>query len=231
MEQPHYVVEPGPRPAIPVAGGGLFPVRRIYTVGRNYRAHAAETGLGGGTGSVPGISLKPADSIVPGGGDIAYPPGTAQLDPEVELVVAIGRSGADVTRGSAREHIFGYAVGFDMIRRDILRECIANQHSWDLCKSFDGASPVSGIVPAATVGHPDAGAIWMEVNGERRQHGDLADQIWDPAEIVARISRLSRIEPGDLVFTGTPAGPAPVRRGDVLHGHIDGIGALRATVV
>jgi fumarylpyruvate hydrolase len=230
MERPHFVIEPGPRPAVPVAGGGLFPIRRIYTVGRNYRAHAAETGLGGAAG-VPGISLKPADSVVPGGGDLAYPPGTAELDPEVELVVAIGRGGADVTPEAAQDHIFGYAVGFDMIRRDILRECIANQHSWDLCKSFDGASPISCIVPAATIGHPASGAIWIEVNGERRQQGDLADQIWDPAEIIARISRLSRLEPGDLVFTGTPAGPAPVRRGDALHGHINGIGDLRANVV
>ena len=226
-----YVIEPAPVPAVPVAGGGLFPVRRIYTVGRNYRAHAAETGLGGTGGGVPGISLKPADSIVAAGGDLAYPPGTSQLDPEVELVVAVGRSGADIAREDALDHVFGYAVGFDMIRRDVLRECIANQHSWDLCKSFDGASPVSALAPAAEIGHPASGAIWIEVNGERRQHGDLADQIWDPAEIIARLSALSRIEPGDLIFTGTPAGPAPVARGDALHGHIDRVGDLHATIV
>jgi len=222
-----WVVTPPPRAALPVAGGGLFPVRRIYTIGRNYRAHAAETGLG----TTPGVSLKPADSVLPGGGDLAYPPGTAHLDPEVELVVAIGRGGADIDAADARAFVFGYAVGFDMIRRDVLAQCIADRHSWDLCKSFDGASPVGEIAPAARIGHPEAGAIWIDVNGERRQTGDLADQVWPPAEIIARLSRLSRIAPGDLIFTGTPAGPAPVTRGDALHGHINGVGELRVRIV
>jgi fumarylpyruvate hydrolase len=231
MTDTAFVIHPPAQAAIPVAGGGAFPVRRIYTVGRNYRAHAAETGLGGAAGSKPGVSLKPADSLLPGGGDLAYPPGTAHLDPEVELVVAIGKGGADIAEASALDHVFGYAVGFDMIRRDVLAQCIADQHSWDLCKAFDGASPVGEIARAADIGHPGSGAIWIEVNGERRQHGDLADQIWTPAHIIARLSRLARIEPGDIVFTGTPAGPAAVKRGDVLHGHIDAVGELRVRIV
>lgn len=217
-------------PTIEVAGSDArFPVRRVYAVGRNYAAHAAETGLGDG-GSVPGFSLKPADSVVPGGA-VSYPPGTSHLDPEVEFVVAIGAGGADIPRERALEHVFGYAVGFDMIRRDIMRDCIRNEHSWDLCKSFDGASPCAAIEPAGRIGHPSRGEIRIEVNGALRQKGDLGDLIWDPAEIIHRLSRLSRLEPGDLIYTGTPKGPAPVVRGDRLHGHIDGVGELDVTIV
>ncbi len=126
--------------------------------------------------------------------------------------------------------MFGYAVGFDVIRRDVLAECIKQQHSWDLCKSFAGASPVSPLKPAATLGHPAKGAIWIMVNGEERQRGDLGDMIWSVAEIVARISAYERLEPGDIVFTGTPKGPKPVARGDKLHGHIDGVGDLHVAI-
>jgi len=227
-----YAVPVPAVPAVAVAGSGaLFPVRRIYTVGRNYAAHASETGLGGTQGSQPGMSLKPADSAVSGGGDVAYPPATGHLDPEVEMVVAIGTGGAAIARDRALDHVFGYAVGFDMIRRDVLQDCIRNQHSWDLCKSFVGASPAGPIAPAARIGHPARGAIWITVNGETRQRGDLADQIWDPAEIIARLSAFDRLEPGDLIFTGTPKGPQPVVRGDVLHGHIDGVGDLHVRIV
>lgn len=224
-----------PVPVVPtarVAGSeALFPVRRVYTVGRNYAAHARETGLGGADGSRPGVSLRPADGLVADGGDIPYPPGTAELDPEIEMVVAIGRGGADIARERALEHVFGYAVGFDLIRRDVLRDCIKHQHSWDLCKSFDHSVPVSAIQPASRIGHPSTGAIWISVNGEERQRGDLADLIWSPAEIIARLSALARLEPGDLIFTGTPKGPRAVSRGDRLHGHIDGIDDLHVRIV
>lgn len=216
-------------PTLAVAGSAeRFPVRRIYTIGRNYAAHAAETGLGAGA-SVPGISLKPADSIL-SGDRLPYPPATRQLEPEIEMVAAIGAGGASIPRESALTHVFGYAVGFDMIRRDVLAECIKQQHSWDLCKSFTGASPVSAIRPASGIGHPAKGAIWIEVNGEARQRGDLAEMIWDVAEIIARISSYERLEPGDIIFTGTPKGPKPVHRGDRLHGHIDGVGDLHVTI-
>lgn len=222
-----------PAPNIPmiaiVDSDDVFPVRRVYAVGRNYSDHAAETGLGGASGSVPGFSLKPADSVVPGG-EVAYPPATSQLDPEIEMVVAIGKGGSDISRDAAWDHIFGYAVGFDMIRRDVMRTCIANEHSWDLCKSFDEASPCGALRPAGDIGHPERGAIWIKVNGETRQSGDIASLIWDPAEIIARLSTFSRLEPGDIVYTGTPKGPAPVIRGDVLEGHIDGVGDLRVVM-
>ncbi len=227
-----FVVTPCRAAVLDVVGSeDVFPVRRIYAIGRNYADHAVETGLGAPDGAVPGVSLKPADSVVSGGGELRYPPGTEHLDPEVELVVAIGVGGADIERARALDHVFGYAVGFDMIRRDIMRECLRNQHSWDLCKSFDGASPCSAIRAAAEIGHPAGGAIWLEVDGARRQLGDLGDLIWDTPEIIARLSALSRLEPGDLIFTGTPKGPAAVARGDKVVGHIDGVGDLAVTIV
>lgn len=226
-----WAVPEWPRPAVPVAGSDAsFPVRRIYAIGRNYADHAAETGLDAGD-ATPGISLKPADSVVPGDSSVPYPPATSELDPEIELVIAIGKGGANVPANRATDHVFGYAVGFDLIRRDVMRECIANRHSWDLCKSFDGASPVSAIRPASEIGHPARGEIAMTVNGRRRQRGDISQMIWGPAEIVARLSAYSRLEPGDIVYTGTPKGPAPVARGDLLEGRIEGIGRLRIEIV
>lgn len=218
-------------PVLPIAGtSSVFPVRRIYAIGRNYADHAAETGLGASAGSVPGISLKPTDSILQDGAVLPYPPATSQLDPEIEMVIAIGKGGADIDAGRGLDHIFGYAVGFDLIRRDVMRDCIANEHSWDLCKSFDGASPVGQIVPASAIGHPEQGEIAIDVNGEPRQRGDLSQLIWKPAEIVARLSAYSPLQPGDIVFTGTPKGPAPVGRGDRLDGRIAGIGTLSITI-
>lgn len=224
---------PAPKiPTLPVVGEEKrFPVRRIYAVGRNYAAHATETGLGGTDGPTPGFSLKPGDSIVTDGNDFRYPPGTSELDPEVEMVVAIGKGGADIPWDTALEHIFGYAVGIDMIRRDVMRDCIANQHSWDLCKSFDGASPCGPVHQVSQIGHLNSGAIWIEVNGERRQAGDLNDLIWNPAEIISRLSTMSRIEPGDIIYTGTPKGPAPILSGDRLLAHIDGLWELEIGVV
>jgi fumarylpyruvate hydrolase len=207
-----------------------FPVRRIYTIGRNYADHAAETGLGQSAGSVPGVSLKPADSLIGDGETLVYPPATEQLDPEVEMVIVIGRSGENIPTDAALEHVFGYAVGFDMIRRDIMRECIVNEHSWDLCKSFAGASPVGDITPASEIGHPDAGSISLKVNGEIRQSGDISGLIWNTAEIVSRLSGYGALEPGDIVFTGTPKGPGPVRRGDILTGSVEGVGTLRIQI-
>jgi fumarylpyruvate hydrolase len=226
-----YAVPVFDLPTLPVLDSAdVFPIRRVYTVGRNYAAHAAETGLGGKDGPTPGLSLKPADSVVPGGGNVPYPPGTHHLEPEVELVAAIGRGGTDIPPERAFDHVFGYAVGFDLIRRDILQECVRNQHSWDMCKSFDGGSPISALRRVDGAGHPRRGSIRASVNGTLRQNGDLSEMVWDVAEIVARLSRLSRLVPGDLIFTGTPKGPAPVTRGDVLYGEIEGVGQLEVRI-
>lgn len=214
-------------PCIPIANSdGTFPVRRIYTIGRNYADHATETGLGGSAGSTPGISLKPTDSLLLDGGVLSYPPQTQHLDPEVEMVVAIGRDGEDIAPKDALDHVFGYAVGFDMIRRDVMHDCIANEHSWDLCKSFAGASPVGDIARASDIGHPVTGEISLKVGGEIRQHGDISQLIWKTADIISRLSHYSRLCAGDIVFTGTPKGPKPVYRGDTLIGRIAGIGTL-----
>lgn len=214
-------------PCIPIANSDkTFPVRRIYTIGRNYADHAAETGLGGTSGSAPGISLKPADSLLLDGGVLPYPPATDRLDPEVEMVVAIGRDGRNISPEEALRHVFAYGVGFDMIRRDVMHDCIANEHSWDLCKSFAGASPVSALTRATEIGHPDSGEIALEVGGEIRQQGDISRLIWKTADIVSRLSSYDRICVGDIVFTGTPKGPKPVVPGDRLHGRIAGIGTL-----
>lgn len=214
-------------PSIPIANSALtFPVRRIYTIGRNYADHAAETGLGGDGGSVPGISLKPADSLLQDGGTLIYPAATRHLDPEIEMVVAIGRDGENIAREDALEHVYGYAVGFDMIRRDVMHDCIANEHSWDLCKSFAGASPVGDLHPVDQIGHPQTGEITLEVNGERRQHGDIEQLIWNTADIIARLSSYGPVCAGDIIFTGTPKGPKAVIPGDRLVGRISGIGTL-----
>lgn len=218
-------------PCLPIAGSQLtFPVRRIYTIGRNYADHAAETGLGGSSGSAPGISLKPADSLLLDGEMLPYPPATRHLDPEVEMVVAIGRGGEDIKREDALGHVFGYAVGFDMIRRDVMRDCIANEHSWDLCKSFTGASPVGLLHPVDDVGHPTAGEIALEVNGELRQQGNIDQLIWKTADIIARLSNYAPLCAGDIVFTGTPKGPQAVESGDRLSGKIADIGTLEITI-
>lgn len=218
-------------PCIQIANSDLtFPVRRIYTIGRNYADHAAETGLGGSSGSAPGISLKPSDSLLANGSVLRYPAATQHLDPEIEMVVAIGRDGEDIAREDALEHVFGYAVGFDMIRRDIMHDCIANEHSWDLCKSFAGASPVGLLHPVAEVGHPAAGEITLKVNGKLRQHGDLEQLIWKTADIIAKISSYAPLCAGDIIFTGTPKGPQAVLPSDRLAGKILGIGSLDISI-
>ena len=146
------------------------------------------------------------------------------------MVIAIGKKGVNIERKTALEHIFGYAVGFDMIRRDIMQDCIANEHSWDLCKSFAGASPVGEIAPVADIGHPTDGEISLKVNGEIRQSGDISAMIWDTAEIISRLSHYGALKPGDIIFSGTPKGPKPVNKGDLLEGYITGVGTLSVKI-
>ena len=217
-------------PTIEIAGSEeRFPVRRIYCVGRNYVAHIRETG--NDEREPPFFFQKPADALVLDGGDFPYPSMSENVHHEIELVVAIGKVGRNITPGDALGHIFGYAVGLDMTRRDLQGQAKEMRRPWEAGKAFDRGAPCSAIRPAADIGHPAAGAIWIKVNGEMRQEGDLSHQIWSVPESIAHLSELFELVPGDLIFTGTPSGVGPVQAGDVMEGGIDGIGELRAMVV
>ncbi|AYH45428.1 fumarylacetoacetate hydrolase family protein [Azoarcus sp. DN11] len=228
-----FVIAPAPRPVVPVAGGGLFPVRRIYCIARNYAAHAREMG-GDPSREAPFFFTKPADAVLPVGvgtcGQFPYPPASRDVHHELELVVALGAGGSDLSPAAARACIWGYAVGLDMTRRDLQAEAKAKGRPWDIGKAFDAAAPISQIVPA-TGRVPESGEIRLEVNGETRQRGDLSDMIWSIPEIIAFFSRYYRLEAGDLIFTGTPEGVGPVAVGDRLHGVVAGVGELDLEVV
>ena len=216
---------------VPIDGStDLFPVHRIYCVGRNYAAHAREMGMDPER-EPPFFFSKPADAVVPNGAAVAYPPRTSNLHHEIELVVAIGAGGRDIPLANALAHVFGYAVGNDLTRRDLQFAAREKGQPWDVSKGFDHSAPVSAIRRAAEVGHPERGLIWIEVNGERRQQADLSEMIWNVPEIIAELSTLFELVPGDLIFTGTPAGVGPVQRGDSLVGGIDGLETLRTTIV
>ena len=208
----------------------MFPVRRIYCVGRNYAAHAREMGHDPDR-EEPFFFHKSPDSILLSGGEFPYPPGTSDVHHEIELVVALGRGAADIAVDRALDHVFGYGVGLDMTRRDLQGEAKRAGRPWTVGKAFDHAAPCSAIATAAAIGHPSAGRIWLEVNGLARQDGDLDQLIWSVPEIIAYLSGLFTLAPGDLIYTGTPAGVGAVSRGDVMRGGIDGIGEIEITVV
>jgi fumarylpyruvate hydrolase len=226
----NYVFAPAAPVAVPVAGSdALFPVRRVYCVGQNYAAHVAE--MGGDDRQPPFFFAKPSDALVPGGGDVAYPPMTVNLQHEVELVVALGRGGADIPLAQALDCVFGYAVGFDLTRRDLQSRAKTKGQPWDMGKGFDQGGPLGAIVPVSVCGHPARGAIWLKVNGELKQDGDLAQMSWKVGEIIANLSTYVRLAAGDLIFTGTPAGVSTVARGDRLEGAIAGVGELKIELV
>ena len=230
-----YVIPPAPLPAVPIAGSSdSFPVRRIYCVGRNYAAHAREMGSDPER-DPPFFFCKPADAIVPvaqgATANVAYPPGTDNYHHEVELVVAIGKRGSNIAIETANEYVWGYAVGFDMTRRDLQFALRDKGRPWELGKAFDQSAPIAPIVPASRSGHPTAGRIWLTVNGKLKQQGDLGDLIWSVPETIAHLSKYFELVPGDLIFTGTPEGVGPVVRGDVLVGGVDGVGELSVTIV
>ena len=207
-----------------------FPVHRIYCVGRNYADHVRE--MGSDPQRDPPIFFsKPADAVVANGLPVRYPPRTSNLHHEIELVVAIGRGGSDISLERALDHVFGYAVGNDLTRRDL--QAAAKNHGapWDVAKGFDQSAPITAIRRAEEIGHLAAGAIWLEVNGEPRQRADLSEMIWSVPEVVSELSTYFELQPGDLIFTGTPAGVGPVMRGDSLVGGIDGLETLRTTIV
>jgi fumarylpyruvate hydrolase len=222
-----YVIPAPSRAAIPVAGGGLFPVRRIYCVGRNYAEHAREMGHDPDR-EPPFFFTKPADAILTGGRDMPYPPATHDLHHEMELVVALGQGGAAVSESDAMRLVWGYAAGLDMTRRDLQAEAKKLGRPWDMAKGFDDSAPVGEIVPAEG---REAGRIELRVNGEVRQSSHLNKLIWSIPETIAYLSRLVRLEAGDLIFTGTPEGVAAVRRGDVLEGSVEGVGTVRTRLV
>jgi fumarylpyruvate hydrolase len=226
-----FVIPPTVQATVEVAGtDARFPVHRVYCVGRNYAKHAREMGMDPER-EPPFFFAKPADAIVSNGTPVPYPPRTANLHHEIELVVAIGTGGRDIPVGNALAHVFGYAVGNDLTRRDLQFEAREQSRPWDVAKGFDCSAPVSAIRPVTEVGHPQRGAIWIEVNGESRQRADLSEMIWDVPEIIAELSTYFELRPGDLIFTGTPEGVGPVQRGDSLVGGVDGLETLRTTIV
>lgn len=223
-----FLFEPHAPVTIPIARGGLFAVRRVYCVGRNYAEHVVE--MGNDTRDPPFFFGKPADAIVVGGADIPYPGQTADLHHEIELVVAIGKDGSDIAAGDALDHVYGYAAGLDMTRRDLQAQAKKAGRPWDMAKGFDQSAPIGTIEPASAIGHPDSGAITLAVNGTERQRGDLADQIWNVPETIAYLSTFVALKAGDIIMTGTPAGVGAVVRGDVLEGAIAGVGTVRTRI-
>jgi fumarylpyruvate hydrolase len=211
------------RAAVPVEGAAAaFPVRRILCVGRNYAAHRRE--MGGDDRDPPFFFAKPADAVAPPGAAVPYPPMTADLHHEIELVAALGQGGANVSPAQALELVLGYAVGVDLTRRDLQSAARAKGQPWDAAKGFDASAPISAI--RRWQGAPPQGRIQLSVNGQVRQDASVADMIWNVAEIVAEASKLWRLEAGDLIYTGTPEGVGPLIRGDRVEGEVEGVGRL-----
>ena len=225
-----FVVPPPPRPSVAVSGTrDRFPVRRVFCVGRNYAAHVREMG-GDPERTAPFFFAKPADAAVDAAAPVPYPPATSSLHHEVELVVALGAGGADVPEAEALALVWGATVGIDLTRRDLQSEAKRTGRPWDMAKGFDASAPLAPLVPIADAGTLSSGRIWLDVNGERRQEGDLREMIWPVAALLAALSRLVALAPGDLVMTGTPEGVGPVVPGDALSGGIEGVARLEVAI-
>ena len=228
-----YVIPPAPQASVPVVGSAQrFPVHRIYCVGRNYAEHAKEMGFTGR--EPPFFFMKPADAVLPVNpgetGQMPYPTLTKDLHHEIELVVAIGKGGKHIAAADALSHIWGYAVGLDMTRRDLQGEMKKQGRPWCIGKGFEASAPIGPITPAAQAGDVEKAAIWLQVNGADRQRSNVDQLIWNIAETIEHLSAAWTLQPGDLIFTGTPEGVGAVVRGDVLEGGIDGLGTLRVAV-
>ncbi|MDV3123651.1 fumarylacetoacetate hydrolase family protein [Mycobacterium sp. 21AC1] len=225
-----YVIPPPPQASLPVStGAGRFPIRRVFCVGRNYAAHAREMGKDPDR-EPPFFFMKPADAVVDAAGTIPYPSLTSAFHHEIELVVALSAGGGNVTPADALNLVWGYGVGVDLTRRDIQDEAKALSRPWDWAKGFDASAPCSPLYPVDAVGHPDQGEIWLSVNGVRKQQGDLRDLIWSVPEVISAISRAVDLAPGDLIFSGTPAGVGPMEPGDVVTGGVEGVAEFSFTV-
>ena len=224
-----YAFNPAPQPALPIRGTDkLFPIHRIYCVGRNYAEHAKE--MGGDTKDPPFFFQKNPDNIVIDG-KFPYPAATNDVHFEIELVVALKSGGTDIKTADAMQHVFGYAVGIDMTRRDLQAQAKQLQRPWEVGKAFERSAPCSTLIAAQHLENPARGAIWLDVNGVRKQTGDLSQMIWDIPHQIAFLSGLFALTAGDLIFTGTPSGVGAVKQGDRLKGHVDGVGGLDVTVV
>jgi len=227
---PDYVIPPPAISAVPIQGSSaMFPVRRIFCVGRNYAEHAIEMGSDP-TREPPFYFTKPADALVINGADMPYPTVTKSLHHEMELVVAIGTGGKNIAIADALAHVWGYCAGLDMTRRDIQNEAKKTGRPWDMGKGFDLSAPMGALIPA-TGFDPSKGKIELKVNGKVTQTSDLSKLIWSVPEVIANLSELVELAPGDLIMTGTPEGVAAVVRGDVLEGFVEGVGAIKTKIV
>jgi fumarylpyruvate hydrolase len=226
-----YVIEPVALPSLPVAGDARrFAVNRIYCVGRNYADHAREMGHDPDR-EPPFFFMKPASAIVTDGANMQYPSLSNDVHHEIEMVVAIGKGGSNIAADKALEHVYGYGVGLDMTRRDLQGDAKKMGRPWDTGKAFDQSAPCSALVPVALCGHPSQGSIRLMVNGEVRQEGDLNQLIWNVPDTIAYLSTLFTLQPGDLIFSGTPAGVGPIKKGDVLEGEVAGLPVLKTRVI
>ena len=224
-----FAVNFRPTPSLPVAESNQeFPVGRIYCVGRNYAEHAREMGHDPER-EPPFFFMKPADAVVQNGATLPFPQATKDLHHEIEMVVAIGCDGANIPVQKALDYVFGYGVGLDMTRRDLQGDAKKMGRPWEMGKAFDNSAPCTALKTAAMAGHPAKGAIWLKVNGKIAQKGDLSEMIWNVPETISYLSRLITLKAGDLIMSGTPAGVGPVKAGDKLEGHVDGIGDLTVT--
>jgi fumarylpyruvate hydrolase len=224
-----YAFTPAPQPTLPIKGSDkLFPIHRIYCVGRNYAEHTKE--MGGDTKDPPFFFQKNADNIV-SNGRFPYPSATQNVHFEIELVVGLKSGGVNIRAADAMQHVFGYAVGIDMTRRDLQDAAKKLARPWEVAKAFEASAPCSVLVPAQHVESLSKGAIWLEVNGQRRQTGNLSQMIWDVPHQIEFLSGLFELEAGDLIFTGTPSGVGAIKKGDRMQGHIDGVGDLEVVVV
>lgn len=219
-----------PQPSLAIAeSNARFPIRRVFCVGRNYASHAREMGKDPDR-EPPFFFMKPADAVVAATGEIPYPPLTSNLHHEVEMIVAIGREGTNIDVQDALEHVWGYGLGIDLTRRDIQDVAKKMSRPWDWAKGFDASGPCSALRPASVIGHPSVGQIWLTVNGELRQQGDVGEMIWSVAEVIAAISSSVTIAPGDLIFTGTPAGVSQIVPGDAIEAGLENVTDLAFTV-
>lgn len=226
-----FVFDPPPVISIAIEGeSARFPVHRIYCVGRNYAEHAREMGHDPNR-EPPFFFSKPSDTLVLDGGDFPYPSQSRDVHHEIELVAALGSGGSDISEADAMRHVFGYAVGLDMTRRDLQGEAKKMGRPWDTGKGFEHSAPCSNLKRASALGDLTKGRVWLDVNGATRQQGDLSDLIWSIPEMIAYLSTLFTLRAGDLIMTGTPAGVAAVKKGDVLEGGVEGVGTIRTRVV